>query len=74
MANAELTHINQIEGLISQIIGKDGHLTAIEPRTVEQAEVKDKALSKLTLWVEMQLLDLRREYESGRKLRKEHEE
>lgn len=60
MANSSLTHINQIEGLIS---GVQEHLEAITVKTAEQAEVKDAAVGKLASWEKNQLFELRKEYE-----------
>lgn len=60
MSNDGLTHINIIEGLISQI---HGHLEAVTPANVEQAEVKDVARNKLASWERVQLFELRKEFE-----------
>lgn len=63
MANNELTQVNIIEGLVSQI---HGHLEAIHPHTAEQAEAKDAARNKLSSWESNQLFQLRKEFEKSR--------
>lgn len=60
MANNELTQINILEGLVSQM---HGHLEAINATTIDQAEVKDAARNKLASWERVQLHELRREFE-----------
>lgn len=61
MANdTNIFHINLIEGLVSEI---HGHLDAISPTTVEQAETKDTTRNKLASLERVELHELRKEYE-----------
>jgi len=59
-ANANIMHVEAIEGLAQQI---NEHLEASTADTVEQHEIKEQAIKNLAEWQKTDLHDLRRAYE-----------
>ena len=59
-ANSNITHVNIIEGLISQV---KGHIEALSPQTVGESESKYAALGSVVTFQENGLVELHRVFE-----------